>query len=227
MAAFSQPEQILQNWRTRLISGVTTRSYTSARKIFEEINPHLEFSPIMDARPRSYRDAAVLVPIIDHATGPTLLLTVRSSDMPSHAGQISFPGGKVEEQDENRIATALREAEEEVGIDPSYVEIVGDMGVHFGGKGFAVTPVVGIIHPDANYEPCPREVAEIFEVPLSYLLQADNHTIEVREAKGTKYNMFAVPYQDYHIWGLTAGVINSLVQMMGVQLDISPPDSEG
>ncbi len=90
------------------------------------------------------------------------------------------------------------------------------MGLHLGGMGFAVTPIVGIVHPDNNFSPCPREVQDIFEVPLDYLVDLDNHVIEERENKGVKYKMPAIPYKDYHIWGLTAGIINSLGRAMKI-----------
>lgn len=143
-----------------------------------------------------------------------MLLTVRSSDMPSHAGQISFPGGKAHPEDQDRIATALREANEEVNISPSFVQVVGTLGVHEGGLGFAVTPVVGIVDPAAPIRACPREVAEIFETPLSWLADLANHKVEDREHEGIKYKMFAAPYGRFHIWGLTAGILRTLAETM-------------
>lgn len=183
--------------------------------LFAEINPQLVGDERFESRwtPKR-REAAVLIPIIDRPTGPTVLFTVRSPDMPSHAGQISFPGGKAEQGDVDRIATALREAEEEVNIPPSSVEIIGALGVHEGGYGFAVTPVIGVVDPAASIRPCPREVAEVFEAPLDWLADLSNHLIEDRDHEGVAYRMFAAPYGRFHIWGLTAGILRSLALVL-------------
>lgn len=204
----------VSDWRIRLSAALASGRGLGNRELFREINPDLDYPPILSAPPSSWRNAAVLVPIIDHSGGPTVLLTVRSSGMPSHAGQIGFPGGLVHDDDTSRQMTALRETEEEVGIPRSSVDVLGETGVHFGGLGFAVTPVIGVVPGGIRYTPCEREVAELFEVPLAYLTDPANHRIEQREARGIRYNMFAVPYKDYHIWGLTAGIIHSLARLL-------------
>ncbi len=202
------------DWRARIKTAMSEPEALDTRSIFHELNPHLERTPILKKNYDSPRYAAILFPIIDREEGPSVLLTVRSNDMPSHAGQIGFPGGRVHETDRDRVETALRETEEEVGIARRHVDVIGDMGVHFGGMGFAVTPVLGLVHPGADISPCPREVQTLFEVPFSYLLDMENHVIEERESNGVKYRMPAIPYKDYHIWGLTAGIINTLVRAM-------------
>lgn len=185
------------------------------RALFAEINPHLVGDARFESRWSNKRqDAAVLVPIIDRPDGPTVLMTVRSSDMPSHAGQISFPGGKAHDEDRDRIETALREAREEVNIPPEAVRVIGTLGVHEGGLGFSVTPVVGIVDPAAPIRACPREVAEIFETPLAWIADLSNHTLEDREHDGVKYRMFASPFERFHIWGLTAGILRSLAEVL-------------
>lgn len=201
-------------WRTQLVAGLAHQTARRDRTLFKELNPDLDFAPILRQRPKSLRDAAVLIPIIDRADEPSVLFTQRSHDLPSHAGQISFPGGRVEPQDENMIATALREAHEEIGLPPHRVEIAGEFGVHFGGQGYAVTPVVGIVHPSTSFNPCPDEVHDIFEVPLAFLVDEANHIVEQRSFGGVDYSMFAVPYGDWHIWGLTAGIVHTLMQVM-------------
>ena len=201
--------------RARIEARLTDGSARQVRSLFSEINPHLVGDKLFESRWSDIRkDAAVLIPIMDRPGEPTLLMTVRSSDMPSHAGQISFPGGKVQAEDENRMATALREAEEEVSIPADKVSVVGELGIHEGGLGFSVTPVIGFVDDSAPIAPCPREVAEIFEVPVSYLANIDNHVVEERTHKGVRYNMFAIPYRDYHIWGLTAGILRSLAEVI-------------
>ena len=134
--------------------------------------------------------------------------------MPSHAGQISFPGGKLHEDDAGPVAAALREAHEEVNIDPALVDVIGTLGVHKGGLGFSVTPVVGVVDPGADIRPCPREVAEIFEVPLEFIADLANHKSEERRHKGVAYNMFALPFGRYHIWGLTAGILRTFAETL-------------
>ncbi len=208
------------NWRARITSNLERMSAQRVRALFREINPHLVGDKMFESRWSDIRkDAAVLVPIINRPEGVSILLTVRSPDMPSHAGQISFPGGKVEPGDASRVETALREAHEEVNIEPSSVEIVGQLGVHEGGLGFSVTPVVGIVHPQADIRPCPREVHEVFEVPLNFVADLSNHVTEQREHKGVKYNMFAAPYGRFHIWGLTAGILRTMAEVLQDESD--------
>lgn len=182
---------------------------------FRQMNPHLVGEKAFENRWReSRKEAAVLVPIIPRDTGASVLFTVRSNDMPSHAGQISFPGGKVEPSDVDREATALREAHEEVNIPPDAVDVIGRLGVHQGGLGFSVTPIVGIVDPAAPIRSCPREVDEIFEAPLAFFTDPANHRIEERTHKGVAYKMFAAPYDRFHIWGLTAGILRTLVDVL-------------
>lgn len=203
------------NWRARIEANLNRASAQRVRAMFSEINPHLVGDKLFESRWSDIRkDAAVLVPLIPRPQGLNVVLTVRSSDMPSHAGQISFPGGKAHPEDENPVATALREAHEEVNITPDSVDVVGPLGVHKGGLGFSVTPIVGIVDPQADLTPCPREVAEIFEVPIDFVADLNNHVTEQREHKGVKYNMFAAPYGRFHIWGLTAGILRTLAETL-------------
>ena len=201
--------------RAQIERNLSRASAQRIRALFAEINPHLVGDRVFESRWSDIRkDAAVLVPIVARPEGATVLLTVRSSDMPSHAGQISFPGGRVHPEDRSRVDTALREAEEEVGLPRAMVDVIGTLGVHQGGLGFSVTPVVGLVDPSAPLVPCPREVAEIFEAPLSFVADLANHVTEEREHKGVRYNMFAAPYGRYHSWGLTAGILRTLAETL-------------
>lgn len=203
------------DWRRRIGANLQRASAQRVRALFAEINPHLVGDKLFEDRWSDIRkDAAVLVPIIDRPEGPSVLFTVRSPDMPSHAGQISFPGGRAHPDDDGPVATALREAHEEVNIAPALVEVVGALGAHQGGLGYSVTPIVGIVHASVELKPCPREVAEIFEAPLSFVADLGNHTTERREHKGVSYNMFAAPYERFHIWGLTAGILRTLAETL-------------
>lgn len=203
------------DWRKRIEDNLDRASAQRVRALFSEINPHLVGDKLFESRWSDIRkDASVLVPIIPRAEGHSVLLTVRSHDMPSHAGQISFPGGKAHPEDENSVATALREAHEEVNIEPGAVDVIGSLGIHKGGLGFSVTPVVGVVDPRTDIKPCPREVAEVFEVPLAFVADLSNHVTEQREHKGVTYNMFAAPYDRFHIWGLTAGILRTLAETL-------------
>lgn len=203
------------DWRARIEANLKRATGKRMRSLFNEINPQLIGEKLFESRwSDKTLDAAILMPIIPRPSGATLLMTVRSPDMPSHAGQISFPGGKAHPEDKTRIDTALREAYEEVNIPPDAVDVIGALGVHQGGLGFSVTPVIGIVDPDTDFRPCPREVDEIFETPLSYIADLNNHIIEQREHQGVKYNMFAVPFEGYHIWGLTAGILRTLAEAL-------------
>ncbi|MCK9992301.1 MAG: hypothetical protein Dbin4_00821 [Alphaproteobacteria bacterium] len=176
---------------------------------------HPEISPPGDGRHvlsgvTEFRAAAVLVPIMDHADEMTVLLTRRPDHMNKHAGQVAFPGGRVDPADAHPVAAALREAHEEVGLPAHHVEIVGRLDNYHTGTGFQITPIVGIVTPGFMMKACDNEVAEIFEVPLSFLMNPENHQRKETEFKGRMAQYYAMPYKDYNIWGATAGMLVNL-----------------
>ncbi|MBL8488978.1 MAG: CoA pyrophosphatase [Rhodocyclaceae bacterium] len=158
--------------------------------------------------------AAVLVPLVARESGITVLLTQRTAHLRDHAGQVSFPGGRSEESDPHPEATALREAAEEVGLDPRQVEILGRLPEYRTGTGFSVTPVVGLVHPPLDLKLDDFEVAEVFEPPLAFLLDRANHQRHKLEIRGALREYWAMPWQGYYIWGATAGMLVSLVDFL-------------
>lgn len=160
--------------------------------------------------------AAVLFPIVVRDGGHTVLLTQRTAHLRDHAGQVSFPGGRVEADDLSPMDTALRETEEEVGLSRKHVEILGFLPEYRTGTGFKVTPVVGLVSPPFDLSLDPFEVAEVFEVPLAFLLDPANHQRHELHYRGALRQYFAMPYGDYFIWGATAGMIRSLSSRLGL-----------
>jgi len=164
--------------------------------------------------PDKTRAAAVLVPIVGRDEGLTILLTRRSDSLPVHKGQISFPGGRVEEDDVDDVETALRETEEEIGLGRDLVEVIGRLDTYTTRTGFEVTPVVGLVRPPFDLTPDPVEVAEIFEVPLDFVLDSDNHERHSREWQETTRHFWVLPYRHHYIWGATAGMLVNLADVM-------------
>jgi 8-oxo-dGTP pyrophosphatase MutT (NUDIX family) len=160
--------------------------------------------------PEILKPAAVLVPVVTRAEGLTMLLTRRTDHLHDHPGQVSFPGGRVDEGDESPVATALREAEEEIGLPRERVQLLGQLPLYRTGTGFEVTPVVGLVQPPFDLTLDPFEVAEAFEVPLSFLLDYRNHQRHSIEVRGRMREYWAMPYAGYYIWGATAGMIVTL-----------------
>jgi 8-oxo-dGTP pyrophosphatase MutT (NUDIX family) len=158
--------------------------------------------------------AAVLVPLVERVEGWYVVLTLRSADLADHAGQVSFPGGRIEPEDPDAIHAALREAEEEIGLPTSHVEVMGRLDTWFTGTGFEVTPVVGVVAPPSSYTPDPVEVAEVFEVPLDFVLDKRNHQLRSRELRGALRSFYVLPYQHRNIWGATAGMLVNLAEVL-------------
>ena len=158
--------------------------------------------------------ASVLFPIILRDSGPSVLLTQRTDHLRDHPGQISFPGGRVEPEDVSPAHTALREAQEEIGLSSAHVEIVGYLPEYLTVTGYRITPVVALVTPPFELLPDPREVADVFEVPLAFLMNPDNHQRHSAQYRGRQRHYFAMPYGDYFIWGATAGIIVTLFRAL-------------
>ncbi|MCX9158375.1 CoA pyrophosphatase [Niveibacterium sp. 24ML] len=161
--------------------------------------------------------AAVLVPLVVRPHGLQVLLTKRTAHLNHHPGQISFPGGRIEADDVSPTAAALRETEEETGLAPALIELLGELPAFDTSTGFRISPVVGIVRPPFELTPDPFEVAEVFEVPLSFLLDRANHQRHEIVWRGRVRHYWAMPWGDYYIWGATAGIILSLAHALAPQ----------
>jgi len=159
------------------------------------------------------RPAAVLIPVVDHPE-PTVLLTLRTPDLSSHAGQIAFPGGKIDATDETPLAAAVREAREEIGLDPSLIDPIGYLDLYLTFSGFRILPVVARVIPNYSLAMNASEVADAFEVPLAFLMEPANHQRGSRDWKGITREYYAMPFGERYIWGVTAGILRNLYEKL-------------
>ncbi len=171
-----------------------------------QLNPDWDLGP----DPTNERQASVLIPIVDRNPEPSILLTKRTEHLAAHPGQISFPGGGREAGDRDDLATALREAREEIGIESDLIEIIGQLDTYRTVTDFAISPFVGVVQADFELKIDEREVEAVFELPLTYLLDPRHHRIESRFWKGRKRFFYAMPYEGYYIWGATAAMLVNL-----------------
>jgi 8-oxo-dGTP pyrophosphatase MutT (NUDIX family) len=164
--------------------------------------------------PGELRPAAVLVPLVERPDGLSVLLTQRTAHLHDHAGQISFPGGRIEADDPDPVAAALRETEEEIGLARRHVEIVGRLDTYQTRTSYEVTPVVGLVRPPFDLTPDTFEVADIFEVPLAFVLDPRNRERRSRHFQGTERHFWVLPYPERYIWGATAGMLVNLAEVL-------------
>ncbi len=176
-----------------------------------DMNAHLKEQEIA-SHPR--RKAAVLVPIIEYEHGLHLLLTQRTDHLRTHAGQVSFPGGDMDETDRDPVHTAIREAREEIGLTADYIDPIGQLDTYLTGTGFEITPIVAFIKPGFIVVPDAHEVADVFEVPLDFLMDKQNHQTLTGFWKGKERRYYAMPYDGRQIWGATAGMLINLYDLI-------------
>jgi 8-oxo-dGTP pyrophosphatase MutT (NUDIX family) len=163
------------------------------------------------AREQPVRPAAVLIPVVEHPQ-PTVLLTQRSAHLNDHAGQISFPGGKIDVTDPSPLDTALREAEEEIGLSREFVDPIGYLDLYGTGLGFRILPTVARVRPGFRLRINRSEVDDAFEVPLAFLMNPANHQVHSKEFRGMERSFYAMPYAERYIWGATAGILRVLYE---------------
>jgi 8-oxo-dGTP pyrophosphatase MutT (NUDIX family) len=193
---------VLTPLESRIIAG----SDVSAWRGDFELNPELK--DIADTEPN--KPAAVLVPILERDTQASVLFTQRAEKMPTHAGQISFPGGKMDAGDDNLVETALREAQEEIGLEAEFIDTIGFLDDFITTTGYRISPLVAVIRQGYSITPDHNEVADVFDVPLSFLMNEQNHQMHSREWQGKERKFYAMPYEDRFIWGATAGMLRNL-----------------
>ena len=194
----TQPRHELTDWR---VLGVDAeRSRRLAR--------HFPSDPV---------PAAVLFPLVDRPGGMTVLLTQRASQLARHAAQIAFPGGRVDDTDIDEASAALREAREEIGLEPGRVQVFGYLPDHVVISGFRVTPVLGLVTPPFSLQLNPHEVAGVFEVPLDHVLDSANHKARLRKVGDEEMLLYDIPWEGQNIWGATAGMLLTFVRMLREQ----------
>jgi len=191
----SQPRHELADWRLLGIDAERNR----------RLQQHFPVDPVI---------AAVLVALVDRPEGLGVLLTERASQLAKHAAQISFPGGRLEESDADIASAALREAQEEIGLDPARVRVFGYLPDHLVISGFRVTPVLSLVTPPFTLVPNPAEVAAVFEVPLSHLFDRNNHKARMRRVGDEDMLLFDFPWEGHSIWGATAGMLMTFIRMV-------------
>ena len=163
------------------------------------------------AREQPIRPAAVLIPVVDHPQ-PTVLLTQRSAHLNDHAGQISFPGGKIDPTDASPLDAALREAEEEIGLSREFIDPIGYLDLYGTGFGFRILPTVARVRPGFDLRINHSEVDDAFEVPLAFLMDPQNHQVHSKEFRGMERSYYAMPFEERYIWGATAGILRVLYE---------------
>jgi 8-oxo-dGTP pyrophosphatase MutT (NUDIX family) len=195
--------------------------------------PEIQSEPQFTQRPPAH--AAVLIPIImrgPQASEPTVLLTQRTAHLSTHSGQIAFPGGKVDPEDTDRQRTALREAQEEVGLDPRHVQVLGELPVYITGTSFLITPVIGLVSSDLVITPNANEVADVFEVPLVFLMNPAHHRLHAFDWQGAQRQWFSMPYLESRvapdgqvalverfIWGATAAMLRNFYRFLVINAE--------
>jgi 8-oxo-dGTP pyrophosphatase MutT (NUDIX family) len=165
------------------------------------------------AEPPSSKPAAVLVPVVMHEDEATVLFTERATGLRDHSGQIAFPGGKIDAH-ETPLDAALREAEEEIGLDRAHVEPIGYSDLYLSGTGYRIVPAVARVTPGFTLTPNPAEVADVFEVPLAFVMGPENHQLHSREWRGMMRTYYAMPFGERYIWGVTAGILRNLYERL-------------
>jgi 8-oxo-dGTP pyrophosphatase MutT (NUDIX family) len=179
------------------------------------LTPEGGFRPGRPLLPHPPTPAAVLVPLVEHPDGLTVLLTQRTAHLAHHPGQISFPGGRLEETDrDDAVRCALRETSEEIGMIPETIAVLGRLDDWITTTGFVITPVVGAVRPPLSLTLDAFEVAEAFEVPLDFLLDPANRGLGYREANGRRHPFWTIPWRDRTIWGATAGILVNLSEAL-------------
>lgn len=188
------------------------------RDIIAQFSDPTPWGTVVDSKSdKSLTPAAVLVPLVDRGDELTVLLTLRTDHLRDHAGQISFPGGRIEGADDSPEAAALRETEEEIGLLSARIDVIGRLDNYETRTGFAVTPVVGIVTPPLRLRLDALEVAEIFEVPLAYILDPINHKRPDNKVDGKTGEYHVITYESWYIWGLTAGILVNLYEVLSRQ----------
>ena len=175
--------------------------------------------------PPPHRRAAVLVPVVFREDGPVLVLTQRAANLRDHSGQIALPGGKIDPDDPGPADAALREADEEIGLASGDVRVLGYLDPYLSGTAFLVTPVIGLVAPDARFRPNPAEVAEVFEVPLPVLMDGQRYFLRSRAWQGRERWFYALTFGERLIWGVTAGILNNLRERLYPEAATRPGDS--
>jgi 8-oxo-dGTP pyrophosphatase MutT (NUDIX family) len=206
----SVPPALPPDWQARLRSRL--RAAPDPR--LESCRVGTRFAVERDGLPESIAAAAVLVPIVLHPE-PTLLLTVRASHLRSHAGQISFPGGRIEPSDRDAGSAALRETREEIGIDERRIEAIGFLSDQIIRSGYRITPLGGLLQPGFVLAHDATEVAEVFELPLAFALTAGNYRARAGRARGLEFEIWELPFGERNIWGATAGILANLRELLG------------
>lgn len=182
---------------------------------WREHGDHLLNPQFVDvARDLKLRDAAVLIPVVDDGDEAKIILTQRTATLRKHSGQIAFPGGAVDPDDGSPEQAALREAQEEIGLDPRFVEPLARLPQYYAMTGFRITPVLSVVRRGFDLRLNPTEVDDVFEVPLSFLMDTANHQRGSRDFNGTERHFYLMPYENRNIWGITAGILRTLYERL-------------